>query len=96
MFGLTFTSDSDAGDGTIVYDQARCTSEINTRDDGFWLQTSVDGSMILDAETSKNVYTLDDTQDWDGYQEDDNMDDPLCAWDATMYSEWSGETVANS
>ena len=47
MFGLGFTSATANTD--ITYDEARCTVEMNTRDDEFWLVTHADGSRLYNS-----------------------------------------------
>ena len=94
-FGISFSSEVDADakavdDATFqgihtadyVIDQARCTIEINTRDDNTWLITNEDGYVYLDSVELVNVYDIDDQEDWDDYLEDDDSDNPFCSWNS--------------
>lgn len=73
-FGLAFTATAATTSSTLQKDSGRCTVQINTKDDRYWLQTVEDG-YYLDA--AAPTYYIDATNDWQVYQEDDD-DDRFC------------------
>ena len=90
-FGVSFSTEVDATalavdaatfqaihTSSFVVDQARCTVEINTRNDNNWIITNEDGYVYYDDVDGVNIYDIDDQEDWDDYLEDDDNDNPFC------------------